>query len=103
MAIEKTKMTSLDLDWAHHPNALGLQVRKTIIGMKPAMKNGKPEMHIHISLVGQLQEINVPLDVMDLKEMARIEKAYEKMWSSKLTMAFAICNTTNVMCSASGK
>lgn len=76
--LKKTKMTSLDLDWAHHPNALGLQVRKTIIGMKPAMKNGKPEMHIHISLVGQLQEINVPLDVMDSKEMARIEKAYEK-------------------------
>ncbi|AEP01484.1 Ger(x)C family spore germination protein [Heyndrickxia coagulans] len=76
--LKKTKMTSLEIDWAHHPRALGLQVRKTIIGMKPVMKNGKPEMHIHIRLAGQLQEVDVPLDVMDSKEMARIEKAYEK-------------------------
>ncbi|GER73142.1 Ger(x)C family spore germination protein [Weizmannia acidilactici] len=76
--LKKTNITSLTLDWNHHPDAVDIRTIKTNVDIKPVMKNGKPEMNIDITFQGQLYEVDVPMKVMDMKMIGRLQKAYEK-------------------------
>jgi spore germination protein KC len=70
--------TDINIDWEGKKEAIAYQTvrQKTTVSAK--VKNGKPHISIHTRAEGSIGEMNVPVDITDVKVISKMEEELEK-------------------------
>jgi spore germination protein KC len=76
--LDKVKGTDIHIDWQGKKHAIGFLIRRSNVKVSANMKNGKPVIQVGIKTEGDIEEVNTPLDVADLKIIKKMEKKLSK-------------------------
>lgn len=78
--LNKLKSTDISLNWDKKPDALSITPLRSKTEVAASIKNGRPSIHISVKVEGTIEEADLPIDLNDPKEIAKIEtKVAEKI------------------------
>ncbi len=86
----KVRETVVNVDWEDSKEAVAFHVIRSKTKIAPKLKNGKPELDIHIDTEGTIGETHVPIDVMDKKELKKLEKIIADEIKSEIEKTVAL-------------
>ncbi|WP_276736423.1 Ger(x)C family spore germination protein [Bacillus sp. (in: firmicutes)] len=76
--MNKVQHTFINADWDKTKDAVSLQVTHQATKLVPEMRNGRPRMHVHVTVEGIIDAVKYPFQLSNPKELAAIEKALNK-------------------------
>lgn len=71
---DRIQQTIVNIDWEGEKEVIAFRVIRAKTKIQSKMKNGQPEIHIHIDAEGSIGETHVPVDLSDGKELKKLEK-----------------------------
>ncbi|MCA1060243.1 Ger(x)C family spore germination protein [Rossellomorea aquimaris] len=79
--------TDINIDWKEHKEAIAYQTIRQKTTVSGQMKNGQPHISVHTRVEGSIGEMNVPLDITDVKIISKMEKKLEKKIKGEIKQA----------------
>ncbi|MFC3884488.1 Ger(x)C family spore germination protein [Bacillus songklensis] len=76
--LDKIKATGVNINWKKEEEAIAYEVVRQKTKVSANMKNGRPNISIHVRAEGNIGEVTVPVDLTDPRVLLNIEKALEK-------------------------
>jgi spore germination protein KC len=76
--LDKIQGTTINIDWKGKKEAIAYQTIRQKTKVSAQVKNGQPSISIHTRVEGSLGEMNVPVDITDVKVISKIEKEVKK-------------------------
>ncbi|WP_175991525.1 Ger(x)C family spore germination protein [Bacillus sp. Marseille-Q1617] len=76
--LDKIKGTNINIDWKGKKDAISYQTVRQKTDVSADVKNGRPTISIHTRMEGAIGEMNVPVDITDVKVISKMEKELEK-------------------------
>jgi spore germination protein KC len=91
--LDKIKGTNIDIDWKEKKDAIAYQTIRQKTDVSAHVKNGRPSISIHSRVEGSIGEMNVPVDITDVKVISKIEKELEKEIKKEIKKAIELGQT----------
>lgn len=76
--MNKIQHTLINADWGKTKDAVSLQVTHQDTKLVPKIRNGRPYIHVKVSVEGIIDAVKYPFQLSDPKVLAAIEKALNK-------------------------
>ncbi|MDO8223705.1 hypothetical protein BSBH6_03921 [Bacillus subtilis] len=76
--MNKVQHTFINADWGKTKDAVSLQVTHQATKLVPEMRNGRPRIHIHVTVEGIIDAVKYPFQLSNPKVLAALEKALDK-------------------------
>ncbi|MNR00568.1 Spore germination protein B3 precursor [compost metagenome] len=82
-------MTSsiVELDYKEKKNAIGVEITRSFTELHAETKNGKPIFHIHVQEEGNLNEVQIPIDLSNVSVIGDLENEWEIKTKSEVMSA----------------
>lgn len=81
--MNKIQHTFINADWGKTKDAVSLQVTHQDTKLVPKMRNGRPYIHVKVSVEGIIDAVKYPFQLSDPKVLAAIEKRSTKSLKRK--------------------
>ncbi len=75
--LNKMASTIVELDYKEKKNAIGVEITRSMTELHAETKNGKPIIHIHVKEEGNLNEVQIPIDLSDVSVIGDLENEWE--------------------------
>ncbi|MEC1291950.1 Ger(x)C family spore germination protein [Bacillus mojavensis] len=79
--------TFINADWGKTKDAVSLQVTHQATKLTPEIRNGRPRIHVHVTVEGIIDAVKYPFYLSDPKVLADIEKVLNKQLEKEITHA----------------
>ncbi|MEC1922989.1 spore germination protein GerKC [Bacillus subtilis] len=76
--MNKVQHTFINADWGKTKDAVSLQVTHQDTKLVPDMRNGRPHIHVKVTVEGIIDAVKYPFQLSNPKVLAAIEKALNK-------------------------
>ncbi|MGG3915464.1 Ger(x)C family spore germination protein [Rossellomorea vietnamensis] len=76
--LDKIQGTAINIDWKEKKEAISYQTIRQKTNVSAHVKNGDPHLSIHTRVEGSIGEMNVPVDITNVKVISKMEKEVEK-------------------------
>jgi spore germination protein KC len=91
--LDKIKGTNINIDWKEKKDAIAYQTIRQKTDVSAHVKNGRPSISIHSRVEGSIGEMNVPVDITDVKVISKMEKELEKEIKKEIKKAIELGQT----------
>jgi spore germination protein KC len=91
--LDKIKGTNINIDWKEKKDAIAYQTVRQKTDVSAHVKNGRPSISIHSRVEGSIGEMNVPVDITDVKVISKMEKELEKEIKKEIKKAIEMGQT----------
>jgi spore germination protein KC len=85
--LDKIQGTNISIDWKEKKDAISFQTVRQKTDVSAHVKNGRPSISIHTRLEGGIGEMNVPLDITEVKVISKMEEKLEKEVKKEINKA----------------
>lgn len=85
--------TDINIDWKGKKEAIAYQTTRQKTSVSGQVKNGQPHVSIHTKVEGSIGEMEVPVDITDVKVIAQMEKKVEKEIKKEIKKAIEQAQT----------
>ncbi|WP_408007678.1 Ger(x)C family spore germination protein [Pseudalkalibacillus sp. A8] len=85
--LNKVKQTAISIDWNGNEEAVVYNMIRQSTNVKPVIKNGKPEIDVHVKAEGKIGEVQVAMDLTNPATLKRIEQEVNKEIKGELSKA----------------
>ncbi|MCY8981609.1 Ger(x)C family spore germination protein [Bacillus halotolerans] len=79
--------TFINADWDKTKDAVSLQVTHQTTKLNPEIRNGRPRIHVHVTVEGIIDAVKYPFHLSDPKVLADIEKVLNKQLEKEISHA----------------
>lgn len=91
--LDKIQGTTINIDWKGKKEAIAYQTVRQKTKVSAKVKNGEPHISIHTRAEGSIGEMNVPVDITDVKVISKMEKELEKEVKKEIKKAIEQAQT----------
>jgi spore germination protein KC len=91
--LDKVQGTNINIDWEEKKDAVAYQTVRQKTSVSGEVKNGRPSISIHTRVEGSIGEMNVPIDITDVKVISKMEKKLEKEIKEEIKKAIEEAQT----------
>ncbi len=85
--MNKVQHTFVNADWGKTKDAVSLQITHQTTKLVPEMRNGRPHIHVHVTVEGIVDAVKYPFQLSNPKVLADIEKALNKELEKEISHA----------------
>ncbi len=85
--LNKVKETNISIDWKGNEEAVVYNMIRQQTTVKPVIKNGKPEIDVHVKAEGKIGEVQVAIDLSNPDTLKSIEQEVNKEIQGELSKA----------------
>ncbi|MEC0518191.1 Ger(x)C family spore germination protein [Bacillus inaquosorum] len=85
--MNKIQHTFINADWGKTKDAVSLQITHQTTKLVPEMRNGRPHIHVHVTVEGIIDAVKYPFQLSNPKVLADIEKALNKELEKEISHA----------------
>ncbi|MDZ5722344.1 Ger(x)C family spore germination protein [Bacillus inaquosorum] len=85
--MNKVQHTFVNADWGKTKDAVSLQITHQTTKLVPEMRNGRPRIHVHVTVEGIVDAVKYPFQLSNPKVLASIEKALNKELEKEISHA----------------
>ena len=93
--LNKVKSTVVNLDCKDKSSGVAINITNIHSTMKATIKNGEPNISIHVTESGEVKELLCNLDVTDSESINQLEKQLEEKTSKEILNAVEIAKQEN--------
>ncbi|MEG9294916.1 Ger(x)C family spore germination protein [Mangrovibacillus sp. Mu-81] len=91
--LDEIQGTTINIDWKNKKEAIAYQTVRQKTKVSGQLKNGQPSISIHTRVEGSIGEMNVPVDITDVKVISRMEEEVEKVIKKDIKKAIEQAQT----------
>jgi spore germination protein KC len=91
--LDKIQGTNINIDWKEKKDAIAYQTVRQKTDVSAHVKNGRPSISIHSRVEGSIGEMNLPVDITDVKVISKMEKELEKEIKKEIKKAIELGQT----------
>jgi spore germination protein KC len=91
--LDKIQGTNISIDWKEKKDAISYQTVRQKTDVSAHVKNGRPTISIHTRMEGGIGEMNVPVDITEVKVISEMEKELEKEVKKEIKKAIEQAQT----------
>ncbi|MGM0852533.1 MAG: Ger(x)C family spore germination protein [Bacillota bacterium] len=91
--LDKIQGTTINIDWEGKKEAIAYQTVRQKTKVSAEVKKGQPYISIHTRVEGSIGEMNVPVDITDVKVITKMEKELEKEIKKEIKKAIEQAQT----------
>ncbi|MFL8937280.1 Ger(x)C family spore germination protein [Rossellomorea oryzaecorticis] len=91
--LDKIQGTNINIDWKGKKDAISYQTVRQKTDVSAQVKNGRPSISIHTRVEGGIGEMNVPVDITDVKVISKMEKELAKEVKQEIKQAIEQAQT----------
>lgn len=84
---DKIQSTIVNIDWNNNKKAIGFRVVRSKTKIIPSIKKGEPHIQIQVNSEGNISEIQVPIDVWNIKVHKELEKKLNEVIKKEILQA----------------
>jgi spore germination protein KC len=85
--LDKINGTNINIDWEGKKEAIAYQIIRQKTKVSAHMKNGKPNISIHVRAEGDVGEVTVPINLTDPHVLLNLENALEDEIKKEMKIA----------------
>uniref|UniRef100_UPI00165A46FE Ger(x)C family spore germination C-terminal domain-containing protein n=1 Tax=Bacillus mojavensis TaxID=72360 RepID=UPI00165A46FE len=88
--------TFINADWGKTKDAVSLQVTHQDTKLVPDMRNGRPHIHVKVTVEGIIDVVKYPFQLSNPKVLAAIEKALNKELEKEISHTVKIIKKNKI-------